>query len=81
MTQTNDYVQILRGTFIGQRLYIPSVPDPGQTVRTWSNIPETVTTQTVFDHDSTRFITPTDRWTASNEFDKYLVFPKRTILG
>jgi len=78
---TNDYVEILRGTYTGQQLYIPSVPNPGQTRRTWSNIPETVQTATTFDFNSTVFNTPADRWLPTNEFDKYLVFPKRTILG
>jgi hypothetical protein len=36
---------------------------------------------TVFDGTSTEFIAPADRWIATNEFDKYLVFPKRTIIG
>lgn len=80
-TTVNDYVEIRRGTYAGQQLYIPSVPNPGQTLRTWSNIPQTVQAQTIFDGNSTRFITPTDRWVATDVFDKYLVFPKRTILG
>ena len=36
---------------------------------------------TIFDGSATEFVTPADRWIATNEFDKYLVFPKRTILG
>jgi hypothetical protein len=36
---------------------------------------------TVFDGTATEFIAPADRWIATNEFDKYLVFPKRTIIG
>ena len=43
---------------------------------------------TTFDHDTTEFdggsvtfIAPADRWPGTDEFDKYLVFPKRTILG
>jgi hypothetical protein len=35
---------------------------------------------TVFDSTSLRFIAPVDNYTTSDEFDKYLVFPKRTIL-
>lgn len=35
---------------------------------------------TVFDGGSTRFITPAVRWTATDEYDKYLVFPRRNIL-
>jgi hypothetical protein len=37
-------------------------------------------TGTVFDGSSTRFITPTVRWVATDEFDKYLVFPRINIL-
>ena len=36
---------------------------------------------TIFDGSATEFVTPADRWIATNEFDKYLVFPKRTIIG
>jgi hypothetical protein len=36
---------------------------------------------TVFDGGSVTFIAPADRWTNTDEYDKYLVFPKRTILG
>jgi hypothetical protein len=35
---------------------------------------------TIFDGGSTRFITPADRWTETDEFDKYLVFPRINIL-
>ena len=35
---------------------------------------------TVFDGTSLRFIAPVDNYDTGNEFDKYLVFPKRTIL-
>ena len=38
-------------------------------------------TRTTFDHDGTRFIQISDRWTGDDQFDKYLMFPKRTILG
>jgi hypothetical protein len=37
-------------------------------------------TGTVFDGGSTRFITPTVQWRATDEFDKYLVFPRTNIL-
>lgn len=36
---------------------------------------------TIFDGGATEFIAPADRWVATSEFDKYLVFPKRTIIG
>lgn len=36
---------------------------------------------TTFDQSSMRFIAPVDMYTNTQEYDKYLVFPKRTILG
>ena len=36
---------------------------------------------TIFDGGSLRFISPIVMYTNSTDFDKYLVFPKRTILG
>jgi hypothetical protein len=38
-------------------------------------------TETTFDQRGTGFNSPADRWIATDEFDKYLVFPKRTIIG
>jgi len=37
--------------------------------------------QTTWDRGATTFNSPADRWTPTDEFDKYLVFPKRTIIG
>lgn len=37
--------------------------------------------QTLFDGGSLRFITPVDIYNNTTDFDKYLVFPNRTILG
>jgi hypothetical protein len=39
------------------------------------------TDPTVFDGSSVRFISPVDMYSNTQEYDKYLVFPKRTILG
>jgi hypothetical protein len=36
---------------------------------------------TTFDGSSMRFIAPVDMYSNTQEYDKYLVFPKRTILG
>ena len=78
----NDYVQITRGqTYVNQQLYLPNAPPPGSLVRTWTNIPQRPITPTIFDGNSTKFSSPADRWIATDRFDKYLVFPKRTILG
>ena len=37
--------------------------------------------QTTFDGQSIRFIAPVDMYSSTQIYDKYLVFPKRTILG
>jgi hypothetical protein len=39
------------------------------------------TDATTFDGSSVRFIAPVDMYSNTQEYDKYLVFPKRTILG
>lgn len=36
---------------------------------------------TTFDGGSVRFIAPVDMYSSTTDYDKYLVFPKRTILG
>jgi hypothetical protein len=36
---------------------------------------------TIFDGNSLKFIAPVDMYSNTTDFDKYLVFPKRTILG
>lgn len=47
----------------------------------WQNPPSgTVLDGTIFDGNSTRFISPADRTTNTDEFDKYLLFPKTNIL-
>lgn len=38
-------------------------------------------TPATFDQGGTTFNSPADRWRPTDEFDKYLVFPKRTIIG
>lgn len=51
----------------------------------WIPSPPVVTTFdqtfTIFDGNSMRFISPSDSWNNSDQYDKYLMFPKRTILG
>ena len=77
-----DWVRITQGrTWQNTPFYVPTVPNPGQSFRTWTVVQEQATVPTIFDGGSTRFIAPADRWTSTNDFDKYLVFPKRTILG
>jgi hypothetical protein len=82
VTNLFDYVLITRGdTWAGYELYLPPSPTPGLLIRTWSLIPEEPGQETIFDGGSTRFITPADRWTNTDEFDKYLVFPRTNILN
>jgi hypothetical protein len=51
----------------------------------WIPYPPVATTfdnnTTTFDGGAVAFIAPADRWPGDDRFDKYLVFPKRTILG
>jgi hypothetical protein len=51
----------------------------------WIPYPPAATTfdqdTTLFDGGSVTFITPADRWTGTDEFDKYLVFPRTNILN
>ena len=37
--------------------------------------------ETTFDGQSVRFIAPVDMYSNTQAYDKYLVFPKQTILG
>ena len=46
----------------------------------WANGFESPT-GTTFDENSLKFIAPVDMYSNSTEYDKYLVFPRRTILG
>jgi hypothetical protein len=79
---TLDYVVIERGsTARNNQLYIPNAPTPGLLFISWTEIPDRPVTPTIFDGNDTRFIAPADRWQPSDRFDKYLMFPKRTILG
>ncbi len=53
--------------------------------KTWIPYPPEATTfdrdTTVFDGRSVSFIAPADRWTDTDAYDKYLVFPRTNILG
>ena len=57
--------------------WIPNPPE--QTV--FDVPPVTAGPETVFDGGSVQFVAPSDMYTNTTEFDKYIVFPKRTILG
>jgi hypothetical protein len=81
-TQTNDYVTIRAGSaYKTAQLYRPSVPAVGYNVINWQPLPSAIANQTFFDGGSMRFIDPVDMYTNTTDFDRFLVFPYRTILG
>ena len=81
-TTTYDYVQVTGGVTYNQSdLYVPEIPGPGLTLINWQPVSTTISGQTVFDGNSIQFIAPSDMYSNTTEYDKYLVFPKRTILG
>jgi hypothetical protein len=82
LTTTSSFVQVLSGaTFAGEDLYIPTVPNPGFQFVSWTILEQTPAQETVFDGGSTRFIAPADQYNTTDEFDKYLLYPKTNILG
>jgi hypothetical protein len=48
---------------------------------TWTGTADTYPYGTIFDGNSLKFITPVDMYSSTTAYDKYLVFPKRNILG
>lgn len=82
-TDTNDFVQVSRGTrFRNAQLYIPNSPGTDLTRISWLPL-ETVrsaTGETTFDQGSVEFIEPVDLYNPGNINDKYLVFPQTNIL-
>ena len=71
-----DYVFVERGdVWKKTELYLPN-----QTARVWSLIPEPATEQTIFDDGSLRFIAPSDQYGLTDQYNKYLLFPKVNIL-
>lgn len=81
-TESNDSVRVLLGdTNADQSFYIPTSPGPGQLLLSWLPVPLITGTPTIFDGGATYFAAPADRWISTDEYDKYLVFPKQTILG
>jgi len=80
-TQVDDYVQVLGGNFYRTaNLYYPTVPGEGLTQISWLFLLTVVTTETVFDGNSLKFIAPVDMYDPTDTYDKYLVFPKSNIL-
>lgn len=80
-TGVNDYVEITRGNFyITAQLYYPPTPGVGLTQINWQDLPIVVTTETVFDEGSVAFEEPVDMYDPTDQYDKYLVYPKTNIL-
>jgi hypothetical protein len=81
-TEANDYVQITRGNFYrSAQLRHPSSPGAGLTQISWLPLETVVTEETFFDEGSVAFVEPVDMYDPTDEYDKYLVFPKANILA
>ena len=64
------------------RIQQPSLVSLFQLADVYTNDPNsTYGVETIFDGRATQFNSPADRWIPTDVYDKYLVFPKRTILG
>jgi len=85
-TVTNDFVTSTQGqTFAGgTNLYRPGEPVDVLTRVNWQPLLSQVaviTEETTFDDNSLQFVEPVDMYDPTDEFDKYLVFPKANILA
>jgi len=80
-TAESEYVQVREGlNFAGAQLYYTTSPPPGLTRVTWLALPESSSTETIFDQGSMAFEVPLDMYDTSDSYDKYLVFPRTNIL-
>jgi hypothetical protein len=78
---TYDYLLVTRGDlFRGTELYLPFAPTVGLSRVTWSLIPEPAGQETIFDGGGTVFITPEDNYGLTDQYNKYLLYPKYNIL-
>jgi hypothetical protein len=81
-TEPNDFVQVTRGNFYqNAQLRHPTSPGPGLTEISWLPLETVVTEETFFDEGSVAFTEPVDMYDPTDQFDKYLVFPKANILA
>jgi hypothetical protein len=81
VTEANDYVQIIRGSFYrSAELYHASAPGEGLTEISWLPLVTVTTEETTFDMSSVAFEDPVDMYDPTDAYDKYLVFPKTNIL-
>ncbi len=79
---TNNLVTVQYGRQYNMtELMLPAAPTPGLTLVAWSFVEEEPKKETTFDVNSTTFSAPADSWSSSDQFDKYIVFPKVNILG
>jgi hypothetical protein len=82
LTEPNDFVQVTRGNFYrSAQLRHPTAPGPGLTEISWLPLETVVTEETFFDEGSVAFTEPVDMYDPTDQFDKYLVFPKANILA
>ena len=81
-TEPNDFVQVERGNFYrSAQLRHPTAPGTGLTQISWLPLETVVTEETFFDEGSVAFTEPVDMYDPTDQFDKYLVFPKANILA
>lgn len=80
-TGENQYTFIRQGNQYAEvQLYVPGSPPPGQTRITWTLVPESASFETLFDLGSVQWVDPVDLYDPTDQYDKYLVFPKANIL-
>jgi hypothetical protein len=85
-TVTNDYVTSTQGQKYagGTYLYRPGTPQNSLTRINWQPLitaTTVVSDETTFDQGSLQFIEPVDMYNTTDQYDKYLVFPKTNILA
>jgi hypothetical protein len=77
-----EFVQVIRGNFYrSAQLKYPDAPSEGLTEISWVPLETVVTKETFFDEGSVAFTEPVDMYDPTDEYDKYLVFPKANILA
>ena len=80
-TSIGDYVPVTGGNFYrSAQLYYPAAPGEGLFEISWLPLITVITTETVFDFNSLKFVEPVDMYNPTDVYDKYLVFPKQNIL-
>lgn len=81
-TQGLDLIRVRRGrTVRNNYLYIPQSPAQGLRYINWQFAPFSIIPETQFDGGSCRFISNMDKTTRDTNDNKYLMYPKHTILG